>query len=106
MIQFSDDEDDIAYKPDHETGTAPDRESVLEGGQGKPIPADHHTKWCVRECERSTVVDVGESLQCHDFSSALYNMPSRHGVAHIHHGTGRLLTADEPLGTRMVEGRP
>ncbi len=106
MIQFSEDEDDIAYRADHETGTAPAVNTVWEGGEAKPHVPDHHNKWCVRECERSTVVDVGEALRCHDFSTPLHNIPTLHAVDPAHRSTGRLLTADEPLGTRIVEGRP
>lgn len=106
VVQLSDDDDDIAYGADHETGVAPRDTGTWEGGHAKPDVPDHHNKWCVRECERSRVVDVGEPLACPDFSARLYNIPSLHGVVPLNHETGRLLTADEPLGTRIVERRP
>ena len=49
------DEDDYAYKADHELGEAPVDPGTYEGSCAKPDqPEDRLNKWCVRECERSS----------------------------------------------------
>lgn len=77
-VQISQDEDDYAFLADHELGTAPADPGTYEGPHGKPqqVP-ERHNKWCVRECERSEMVDPGQPLELHDFSQRLYNIPQR-----------------------------
>ncbi len=74
------DGDDFAYLADHELGTAPDDPGTDEGGYGKPqTPAQVLNKWCVRECERSRMVDVlGGIATVPDFSQRRYNQPWKH----------------------------
>lgn len=100
---LSDDEDDVVYLADGETGIAPLDTGVYEAGQGKPSVPDHHTKWCLRECERSAVVDVGERLACFDLSKPLYNQPWRHDA---HNGVidlGRELRADDVASSAVID---
>lgn len=74
------DGDDFAYLADHELGTAPDDPGTDEGGYIKPqTPAQVLNKWCVRECERSRMVDVlGGIATVPDFSQRRYNQPWKH----------------------------
>jgi hypothetical protein len=44
-------------------GFAPEDPGTYEGGEPKPeppYPPGRHNKWCVRECERSTMRPPGE----------------------------------------------
>lgn len=74
-----DDNDDFAYYADHELGIAPADPDTYEGGQGKPEhPDERLNKWCVRECERSRLGELGELIVLDDFSKRLYNQPHKH----------------------------
>jgi hypothetical protein len=59
--QLSENEDDYMFLPDEELGEAPADPGTYEGNDGKPTsPEDQMNRWCVRECERSTMVDFGQ----------------------------------------------
>lgn len=88
-IEF-DQDDDVVYLADGEVGDAPRDPGTYEGGQGKPMFPDEHNKWCLRECERSSVIEVGEPIRIHDFGHRLYNQPWRHEGA-----TERWIDANE-----------
>lgn len=81
-VQVSEDEDDYAFLADHELGDAPVNPETYEGGYGKPRPGDPYklNRWCVRECERSTIVDDSDDpsavIRLKDFSKRRYNCPS------------------------------
>ncbi len=82
MLEFDEnDPDDIAYLPDDEVGRAPDNPGTYEGGDGKPLFPDIHNKWCVRECERSDTIGVGEEMTVLDFSVRQYNICDIHDDA-------------------------
>lgn len=71
--------DDYAFLPDCELGEAPADPGTYEGGHGKPQePSERLNKWCIRQCERSEMVDRGQPLVLKDWSVRLLNMPSRH----------------------------
>lgn len=72
------DDDDIVYLADGETGEAPRNPGTYEGGCAKPFHPDSHNRWCVRECERCELVEAGERIVVRDFSRRLYNQPSKH----------------------------
>lgn len=74
------DGDDFAYLADHELGTAPVDPGTDEGGYGKPQTPDQVlNKWCVRECERSTMINQREGVATlKDFSQRRYNQPWKH----------------------------
>lgn len=78
-IQLSDDDDDVVYLADGEVGDAPGNPGTYECGIGKPLSSNEFpTKWCVRECERCAVSDVGQSelpLPVNDWSERTYNIP-------------------------------
>lgn len=83
-----DDEDDTAYLADGELGVAPVDPGTYEGADSKPLSPDHFpNKWCVRECERCTLVRPGEPLVIKDFSQRRYNQPWKHPTPHA--GEGR-----------------
>ena len=81
--QLSEDVDDFAYLSDVELGDAPRDPGTWEGGHGKPVrPEDRMNKWCVRECERSSMYppapgDRFDELVLKDFSKRRFNMPQR-----------------------------
>jgi hypothetical protein len=83
-IRF-DEDDDFAYLADGELGDAPADPGTYEGGCAKPThPSERLNKWCVRECERSTLAPKdpskpGELVELRDFSERRYNMPWKHG---------------------------
>lgn len=78
-VQLSDDEDDVAWLADDEVGEAPADPGTYEGGHAKPrSDAERLNKWCVRECERCVLVKPGEVTEIRDFSTRLYNQPSKH----------------------------
>lgn len=54
-VQLSDDPDDYVFVGDGELGDAPDDPGTSEGFHKKPNRPTTHNKWCVRECERSTL---------------------------------------------------
>lgn len=70
-------DDDIVWYADNELGEAPKNPGTYEGGHGKPLfvssPEDMN-KWCARECERSTIVNVGEMINLRDYSKRFYNI--------------------------------
>jgi hypothetical protein len=70
-IRLSDiNEDDYVYLADDELGEAPVCPGTWEGGEGKPIREDQKpNKWCVRECERSSVFERAPK----DHSKRSYN---------------------------------
>lgn len=73
--QLSDNEDDYAFLADDELGEAPADPGTYEGGQGKPVePHELLNKWCVRECERSTLHPINVMCRLPDFSKRRYNM--------------------------------
>jgi hypothetical protein len=77
-VMLSDaDEDDYAFLADPELGEAPADPGTYEGGHGKPQrPEDRLNKWCVRECERSIMVDEFEGTEeLRDFSKRQQNIP-------------------------------
>ena len=77
------DPDDYAFLADQEIeGDAPRDPGTYEGGHGKPSGEDltdpaRMNKWCFRECERC----VEAPRMPHDFSTRLFNIPSRHAQA-------------------------
>ncbi len=72
------DPDDYVYLADHEVGFAPVDPGTYEGGHAKPRRDDERpNKWCVRECERSALVDKGKPLVLPDFDSPRPNIPRR-----------------------------
>lgn len=50
-------EDDYAFLADGELGYAPANPGTSEGGYFKPVDRTHN-KWCCRECERCTMVEI------------------------------------------------
>lgn len=78
------DEDDVVWFADSEVGEAPSDPGTYEADHGKPlrppVPPERHNKWCVRECERSKVIDIGKSIECDDWSQRIYNQPWKHGL--------------------------
>lgn len=74
-VQIGTDEDDYAFLADDELGDAPVNPGTYEGGHAKPTEdSERLNKWCVRECERSDMADLGELCQPKDFSKRRYNM--------------------------------
>lgn len=71
--------DDYAYLADDELGEAPKDPETYEGGQAKPTDKSQiGNKWCIRECERCSMSDVGkynQPLELQDFSKRNYNCP-------------------------------
>lgn len=69
--------DDWTALADDELGIAPDDTGIYEGGHAKPaMPDERLNKWCARECERSTIVAPGETIDLPDYSKRLYNKRS------------------------------
>jgi len=82
--QLSEDEDDYRYLTDSEVGDAPKCMGTWEGGDGKPTSTNEApNKWCVRECERSTLLDK-DNTAIDDFSLPVYNF----NIRAKEHGTG------------------
>lgn len=69
--------DEYAYCSDSELGDAPEDPGTYEDDDAKPINKEGiPNKWCVRECERCTMSDVGkynQPLEFPDFSKRYYN---------------------------------
>ncbi len=67
--------DDYYSLSDDELGEAPADPGTYEGGHGKP-DADNklESKWCARECERSTLKRPGEPIVLRDFTQRFYNI--------------------------------
>lgn len=81
--QLSEDHDDYAWLADHELGFAPADPGTTEGDHAKPcntIARDPAiiNKWCVRQCERSVMVDRGTPIVLRSFESRRYNIPRKH----------------------------
>lgn len=73
-----DDEDDYVMLADHEVELS----DIVVRELGE-FPA-RHTRWCVRECERSSIIEAGEEITYRDFNYRLYNQPDRHPEAKYH----------------------
>lgn len=56
-----DNEDDYAYLADGELDVAPADPGSYEGGYAKPVDGQHN-KWCVRECERSSIAPADGTI--------------------------------------------
>jgi hypothetical protein len=82
QIQLSADPDDVVLLADDELGEAPADPGTYEGGCGKPAsPDEFPQKWCVRECERSSMSVLGEwpePMDPPDWSRRHFNMPHLH----------------------------
>ncbi len=81
-VILSNDEDDFYYVPDGELGTAPIDPGTYEGDHGKPDPgdgSDRINKWCVRECERSSILNPrrDQFRRPHNFQRPRYNLAER-----------------------------
>lgn len=70
-------DDDYAFLADAELGTAPKDPGTYECGCAKPDSPDNMNKWCARECERSKIVEEGNSIDLPDFSKRYYNIPRK-----------------------------
>lgn len=80
--QLSEDPDDYVFTSDGELGTAPFPSDSTEGDQGKPSATSHQgplNKWCVRQCERSVMVDAGRPVELRDFARPRPNRPNKSG---------------------------
>lgn len=82
------DPDDYVYLGDEHVGEAPPpgkTEIVSEGFEMKPsaVPLtdpERLNKWCARQCERSTIVKLGEPIVLPDMQNPEPNMPHRRCV--------------------------
>jgi hypothetical protein len=76
--QLSDVEDDYAFMADRQLGIAPIDPGTSEGNDSKPMSAkEFPNKWCVRECERCSMSQPGEShlpLMVKSFETRVYNI--------------------------------
>lgn len=77
--------DDLMWYADNEVPVAPEDPGTYEGGHGKPMHPERHNKWCVRECERSSICRPGQPLRYPDWSKRRYNIPSLHGLVDNYH---------------------
>jgi len=59
------------YKNDNELDNAPKNPGTYEGGIGKAMFPESHNKWCVRECERSSLNRPGSVIIKSDFSKRI-----------------------------------
>ena len=74
-------EDDIVWLADPELGDAPEDPGTYEGGHAKPTcEAERMNKWCVRECERSSMFRPGVEIRVKDWSKRRANLPGREKV--------------------------
>ncbi len=75
------DEDDYYYLSDDEVGIAPIDTGIYEGGHPKPNNESQKlNKWCARECERSSIFEIGEEIKLTDFSKPVYNKHFRNTI--------------------------
>jgi hypothetical protein len=88
QISLSEDADDVAWLADNEVGPSPES-GTWEGGHGKPDHPDRHNKWCVRECERSEVIEVGQLIECKNWKTRIYNQPKKHNLTNANLVTGQ-----------------
>ena len=76
-IQLSADPDDYEYLSDGELDEAPIHPGTWEGNDKKPMNKQGiPNRWCIRECERCAMSDIGESektLELKDFSKRIKN---------------------------------
>lgn len=79
--QHSDDSDDYTFFTDEELpDPAPRDPGTYEGGHAKPrTPEERLNKWCVRECERSELVEPGNLAEIFPYYPEP-NMPHRRGA--------------------------
>jgi hypothetical protein len=79
-VSLSEDPDDFAWLSDDELEEAPVDPGIYEGGDAKPIEdAEKMNKWCVRECERSSMAfQTNGVVHLTDFSQRVYNKPPHH----------------------------
>jgi hypothetical protein len=79
-VQLSDVEDDYSGLADREVGVAPIDPGTYEGSDAKPTDyrdPKRQNKWCVRECERSVLVDgSGGVVELPDYRGRVFNIPS------------------------------
>lgn len=83
--QLSKVDDDYVYLGDDVLGAAPgpgETAIIAEGVDAKPSAAplndgEQMNRWCVRECERSRIFEVGEPITIRDLRHPAPNMPSR-----------------------------
>jgi len=76
-------EDDVVWMADSELGDAPLDPGTYEGGHAKPTcEADRMNKWCVRECERSSMFRPWEEVVVKDWSKRVANIPG-HNVPEV-----------------------
>ncbi len=79
LNRLGEDIDDFEFLSDTETPTAPANPGTFEGECGKPkSPEFRLNKWCARECERSCILEAGETGSLKDFSKRRPNFQSRH----------------------------
>lgn len=82
-MKLGSDIDDYVYIGDDDLGTAPADPGTTEGDHAKPAgPDGGMNKWCVRECERTTMVDPGELLRLEDMNNPRPNFHSRREGEH------------------------
>ncbi len=78
--QLSECEDDWEYLADEELPDAPVTPSDSAGDDVKPIsipPGFRHNRWCVRECERSSISLPGELITLPDLGKRLRNLKNQ-----------------------------
>ncbi len=69
------DPDNYVYYADGELPDAPADPGTIEGTCRKPkTPEGIHNKWCVRQCERSIMIESGERFELKDFSQRRFNI--------------------------------
>ena len=77
---------DYIFEKDSVLERAPNDPGTSEGDHGKPWGDQHIklNKWCVRECERSATVPVGEDLIIPDLENPEPNILARRRTVTIH----------------------
>jgi hypothetical protein len=82
LSRDEDDEDNVVWLGDNEVDLAPESgiiEGIIAGEGGRPTePPQKHNRWCVRECERSSIIDPGQPIACADWTQRIYNQPWKH----------------------------
>lgn len=74
-VYLDDDPDNFAFLTDDELPEAPEDPQTYEGGQAKPTSKSQiPNKWCVRECERCVLYDIGKPKELPDFSKRVHNI--------------------------------
>lgn len=97
MVQLDpENDDDIMFLADDDySENAPEDPGTREGGHGKPFHPKRHNKWCVRECERSDLIQPGDEIKIPDFSLPVYNMANRPPGAPPR-STGKIFVPKDP----------